>query len=238
MKIRLAAVIVAASAIFHPAVSCQPQPAGNAEAQQHIAALKQSMAANHAKLMKYQWIQSTEVSVKGKVRKDQQEACHYGSDGKVVKTPIGPQAAPQQAPQGGLKGRIVGKKVDEMKDYTERLKSLISHYVPPDPQMIQDAKQAGNASMNAAGGVVTLTFADYYKPGDKVSFGFDAAANKLVSFDVNTYLDDPKSDIVTLTNKFDSLPDGTNYLQQTVLDARSKQIQVTTSNSGYSLVGQ
>jgi hypothetical protein len=41
---------------------------------------------------------------------------------------------------------------------------------------------------------------------------------------------------VTLTNQFASLPDGTNYLQQTVLDMAGKQIKITTTNSGYSKV--
>jgi hypothetical protein len=35
-----------------------------------------------------------------------------------------------------------------------------------------------------------------------------------------------------------SLPDGTNYAQQTVLNATAKQIQVTTNNSNYSKLQQ
>jgi hypothetical protein len=104
--------------------------------------------------------------------------------------------------------------------------------------MIRDATEAGNASLNASGGIVNLSFTDYYKPGDKVSFSFDSAAKKLVSYEVNTYLDDPKNDIVTLTNNFDSLADGTNYVQQTVLDANSKQIHITTTNSNYTRIDQ
>ena len=80
-------------------------------------------------------------------------------------------------------------------------------------------------------------FNDYYKTGDSVQFAFDRETKKLVSYDVNTYLDDPKKDIVTLSNNFATLPDGTSYLQQTVLDAKAKQIQVTTTNSNYSTVG-
>ncbi len=125
-----------------------------------------------------------------------------------------------------------------MKDYMDRLKSLIGHYAPPDPQRMQAAMQAGKASTNVSGDVATLTFNDYYKAGDKVAFAFDTQARKVQSYDVNTYLDDPKKDIVTLTNQFASLPDGTNYLQETVLDAKEKQIQIKTTNSGHSLVAQ
>jgi hypothetical protein len=45
-------------------------------------------------------------------------------------------------------------------------------------------------------------------------------------------MDDPK-DRVTLTVQMASLPDGTNYAQQTVLDATAKKLQVTTTNSNY-----
>ena len=41
-----------------------------------------------------------------------------------------------------------------------------------------------------------------------------------------------------MTNQFASLPDGTNYVQQTVVNATAKQIQIKTTNSGYSLVAQ
>lgn len=81
-----------------------------------------------------------------------------------------------------------------------------------------------------------MTFNDYYKPGDKIALAFDTTVKKLKSYDVNTYLDDPKKDVVTLTNQFAGLPDGTNYLQQTVLDAIGKQIKITTTNQGHSLV--
>jgi hypothetical protein len=231
MKIRIATIVPALILIAVPVLWSQP-----VAMQQKVADLKQSMAENRQKLMKYQWVQSTQVSIKGQVKKDQDEMCRYGPDGKVQKTLIGPPPAPPNIPTGGLKGRIAAKKVDEMKDYTERLKSLISHYAPPQPEMIQAAKDAGNVSLNATGGAVTLTFVNYYKPGDKVSFVIDTASNKLLSYDVNTYLDDPQKDIVTLSNHFASLPDGTNYLQQTVLNAQEKQIQVTTTNSNYSPV--
>jgi hypothetical protein len=49
-------------------------------------------------------------------------------------------------------------------------------------------------------------------------------------------MDYPK-DTVTLTVEMASLPDGTNYVQQTVLDATAKKLQVTTTNSNYQPIG-
>lgn len=210
---------------------------GKQALQQRLAELKQALAANRASLKKYQWIETTQISIKGENKKTQQQGCHYGPDGKIVKTPIGIAEAPKEAPRG-LKGRIVEKKVAEIKDYMSRFKALISHYVPPDPQRMQASFQAGKANLDrSSSGVASLSFSDYYKAGDKIAIGFDTAAKKLASYDVNSYLDSQK-DTVTMTNQFASLPDGTNFLQQTVLTSKSKQIEITTTNSNYTPISQ
>jgi hypothetical protein len=213
----------------------QDEAAGKAQLQARVAELRKAIAANKAQLSKYQWLQTTEVAVKGEVKKQESFQCRYGADGKLQKTPVETNK-PEKAPPGGLKGKLVAKKVAEMKDYNERLKSLISHYVPPDSQTLRAAAQAGHASLQPSEGSATVAFTDYYKPGDKLSITFDTAAKKLTGYDVTTYLDDPKKDVVTLTNQFASLDDGTNYVQQTVLDAQGKQIKITTTNQGHSLI--
>lgn len=205
-----------------------------AAVQQRVTQLKQAIARNQARLKKYTWLQTTTVAVKDETKKEQQQQCQYGPDGKVMKTPVGPPPAPQEQPRG-LKGKIAGKKIEEMKDYIDRSETLIGHYAPPEGDRIQTVMQAGKASLNNADGAATVVLADYYKPGDKVTFSFDGATKKLQSYDVNSYLDDPK-DVVTMTNRFASLPDGTSYLQQTVLDLQAKQIKITTTNSGHSLL--
>ncbi len=216
-------------------VPLQGQGPSKADVQQRVAELKQSVAANKAQLKQYQWLETTTVTLKGETKKDTQQMCRYGPDGKVMKTPVG-EPAPPPKEMRGVKKKIVEKKVDEMKDYVDRVKSLIGHYVPPEPEQMQAALQAGHASLNPGPDSTTIIFTDYYKPGDKVTFGLDPASKKLRAFNVNTYLDDPAKDIVTLTNQFAGLPDGTNYLQQTILDMAGKQLKVTTTNSGYSKV--
>jgi hypothetical protein len=238
MKTRIAilsALVLTAS----PILWSQNQPGGNAAVQERVAQLKQSIAENRARLMKYQWQQNTTVSIKGDVKKDDVMSCRYAPDGTVQKTPLGSGPVQQkQVPTSGIKGKIAQKKIAEMKDYTDRLKSLISHYAPPNPTMIQSAVMAHNVSLDASGGIANLIFTNFYKPGDRVVFGIDTATRKLVSFNVNTYLDDPKSDIVTMANKFDTLQDGTTYLAETDLNATGKQIQITTTNSNYEPIGQ
>ena len=222
---------VAALALVSPACSQEAGP--NAELQQKVAALKQSVAQNQQALHSYPWTEKMETIFKGETKSTKQSQCQYGPDGKVQKTPLGASQPPPQK-QRGVKGKIIEKKTDEMKDYMERVASLIKRYVPPEGSQMQDSFQSGKAGLQPSeGGIVTLVFRDYAKAGDTVKLTFDTAAKKIQGYDVNTYLDAPE-DVVTLKVIFNSLPDGTNYVAQTVLDATAKQIQIRATNSGYS----
>ena len=70
--------------------------------------------------------------------------------------------------------------------------------------------RVGKAHVDSSGGVATVTFDDFYKQGEKLSLAFGTASKEIRSYDVITYLVDPK-DVVTLNNQFASLTDGTNY---------------------------
>jgi len=83
---------------------------------------------------------------------------------------------------------------------------------------------------------VNLIFADYAQPGDKMTLTFDTATKKISGLKIDTYMGQEK-DAVTLQVQMASLPDGTNYESQTVLNATAKQLVVTTTNSDYQKVG-
>lgn len=208
--------------------------AGNPELTQKLASLKEAAAANKQRLQQYTWTETQQLTLKGDPKPVKTFQCEYGPDGRVQKTPIG---APEQSSgrQGGkLKQRIVEKKTEEMKDYMQQVQGVIALYVPPDAQRMQRAFQSGNISMNKTLGSdgVDLVFTNYAQPGDKMTIGFDTTSKKIKTINVNTYMDAPQ-DVVTLAVHFDTLPDGTNYAQQTVLNATAKQLQVSTSNSNY-----
>ena len=136
-----------------------------------------------------------------------------------------------------MKQAIVENKVDEMKEYMEKVAALVHEYVPPDPQKIQAAQSSGNVSTQPSGPALALTVKDYVKPGDSLAIGFDTAAKKLSSYNVNSYVEKPKDDTVTLAVTFATLPDGTAYPQQVLLDATAKKILVKVTNSGYKKSG-
>jgi len=131
-----------------------------------------------------------------------------------------------------MKQRIVEKKKEEMKDYMQDVKGVLAMYVPPDPQKMQQAYQAGNMSLNPGPGVTNLVFTNYAQPGDKMTLTFDTAAKKITALNVDTYMGEAK-DKVTLQVQMGSLPDGTNYPRQTILSASAKELTVTTTNSDY-----
>ena len=211
-----------------------PVFAQNAEMQQKLAAVKQSLVLNKQKLQKYQWYETTQLNLKGDDKPATQNLCQYAPDGTVLKTPIGPPPPP---PSGGrLKQKIVANKKAEMQDYMGDVKGLLSLYVPPNPQKMELAYQAGHFFLNPVGGKMNLVFTDYAQPGDKMSITFDPASKKITAMNVSTYMGEAK-DIVTLDVLMSSLPDGTNFVLKTVLNATAKKLVVTTTNSNYQKVG-
>jgi hypothetical protein len=207
-----------------------PAISQNADLQQMLAAAKQAAAENKQKLHQYQWTESTQLTLKGDAKPPSQYICQYGPDGQVQKTMISPPPPP---PSGGrLKQRVIENKKEEMQDYMEDVKAVLSMYVPPNPQTMQQSFQSGKVSLNPDGGIVNLVFRDYAIPGDQMTLSFDPATKKIVNLNVNTYMGQTK-DAVTLQVRMGSLPDGTNYAQQTVLNASAKQLVVTTTSFNY-----
>lgn len=233
MRMRLTFPMVALA--FTAALAAQA-PADRA------AAIKEALAKNAAALRQYSWVETTTISLKGEVKKQEQKQCYYGADGKVQKTPIPGQAAapkkeapPARGRRGGgaVKEKIVENKVDDMKEYMEKAAALVGEYVPPDPQKIQAAQGAGTLKVEPAGGVTTLSITSYFKPNDSLAIGFDPAAMAMKSYNVKSYVEKPKDDDLTLAVTFAALTDGTSYPAQIQLDVAAKKIQVKVANSGY-----
>lgn len=220
-------LIILVALTLSPTFSALPQ---SAELQEKLAAVKQAAAENKQRLLQYQWIETIQLTLKGNQKPPMENSCRYGPDGQVQKTPIGP---PPQPPSGGrMKQRIIEKKKEEMKDYMQDVRSVLAMYVPPDPQRIQQAYQAGNVALNPVPGAVNLVFSNYAQPGDKMTLTFNTATKKIAALSVDTYMGEAK-DKVTLQVQMGSLPDGTNYVQQSVLTASAKELTVTTTNFNY-----
>ncbi|MGH8111666.1 MAG: hypothetical protein ACREPF_00815 [Rhodanobacteraceae bacterium] len=233
---------VSLSAIFFSgALAAQTREGGMAQGmlKQKLETIKASAAENQAKLHQYTWTETSNITVNGRAMPPKESTASYGPDGKVHKVPIGgTQDAPAGTGRGGrLMARIKENKKAETTDYMQQVGHVISMYVPPTPQKMQQAFEAKKVSFDHANGMADLVFKDYALPGDSMTVAFDTATRKIRSIHVKSYLDTPQ-DAVMLNVQFATLPDGTNHPARTTLDATGKDIHVVNTNSNYRKTGQ
>jgi len=200
--------------------------------QERVVALKASLAASQAILKSYEWVETTVVSVKGDEKSRKQERCYYGADGKVQKVLLS-QSAPPPRKRGPLRRKIAETKQEELTDYMKEAVALVKVYMPPEPVLIQQAKDAGKVSLSPQPGQRTrLTFADYLKIGDSLTLDVDLASNRPLAAKASSYLNSQKEP-VTLDVRFSTLNNNATYVARTVLDAKGKNLKVTVENSGH-----
>ena len=198
---------------------------------QRMAQIRESIAQNQARLRQYSWVETTEMSLGGELKKRQQQDCWYAADGTLQKKPVGAPSEPKKPK--GLKGKVAAKKAAELRDYLDRASSLMSRYVPPDPAQIKAAMQAGKAALDADNsGLASVVFSDFVKPNDRMTLVFDTSTKRLRSLQVASYLDNP-GDAVSLTASFARLDDGTSYLETSELDGKAKEVKIKKTNFGY-----
>ncbi|MGH7177658.1 MAG: hypothetical protein ACREJC_09780 [Tepidisphaeraceae bacterium] len=210
------------------------QPAQQPTMQERVGAMKKSMMQSQQALRQYEWIETTVVFMKGEEKSSTQKRCYYGVDGKVEKVPLAPP--PEQEKKGGIRGKIAEKKKAELTDYMKQAVQLVHSYVPPNQELIEKAKDAGNASVEILdpGKRIALAFKDYQVSGDSLKIEMTLADNRLAGISVSTLLENKsEKDPVTLDVSMGTLDDGTTYSQETVLQAPAKELKVVITNSGY-----
>jgi hypothetical protein len=236
MKSRLTSVVSAAtiSAAVYVLAFALPEASGqNPGLGQKVAEIKQASAANKQALARYTWQEQQAISLKGEVKKTVSYQVSIGADGQQQKIELGSTAAPP--PSGGrLKQRIVAKKTDEFQQYGQQVAALAKQYTQPNPQLLQQAYQQGNASIQLGGapGTVTLVIKNYIKQGDSMTLVFNEGQNAIQTLQVSSYLTDPK-DAVTMVVQFAKLPSGVNHVATAQINGVSKQMTVAIQNFNY-----
>lgn len=211
-----------------------------ASAQQSVAervdALKTSLAASQAALKQFEWIETTVISLKGEEKARKLNRCYYGADGGITKVPL--TTPPPAEKKRGLKGKIAANKKEELTDYMQQAVALVKSYVPPNPALLQAAKDAGKVSLEILepGKRVRLNFRDYQKLGDTLGVEVDVTNNRLLALTVKSYLEDAK-DAVSLNARMAALNDGTSYAETITLEAPAKKLKVAVDNGGYRKIG-
>jgi hypothetical protein len=204
--------------------------------QERVVALKASLAASEAILKRYEWVETTVVSVKGEEKSRKQERCYYGVDGGLQKVVLYQTAPPPK--KRGFLGRIAAKKQEKLAAHIKEAVALVRMYIPPDQGRIQKAKDNGKLSITPVSEQrVKLTFSDHIKSGDILALEVELAGNRPVHAKVTTYVDSQKKP-VTLDVSFDQLDNGVTYASKIVLDDKSERITINVQNSGYRTVGK
>ena len=227
--------VILSAAIFGAALALGQNP----EMQQKVAELKKAAAANKQALAQYTWVETVTISLKGEEKKQEHFQVRLGPDGKQQKQSLDQPAPQQAADSGGRRGRlkehVVEKKKEEYKDYADSIKSLIAQYVPPDKDLIEQARQAGKIALSPVPdneGQFQLAFTNYVKQGDKMTIVIDKAQKGIVSVSINSYLDDPK-DAVTAQVQFSAIPGGPNHVSSVMINGVSKQLTIAIQNGNY-----
>ena len=202
--------------------------------QERVAEIKQAAAQNKQEMAQYTWVEQVTISLKGEQKKQEHFQVHLGPDGKPQKTSLDPPPAPAEH-EGRLKKHIVEKKKEEYKEYADQIKELIQQYVPPEKDLIEQAREKGNIMMGPAAGApgqYRLVLSNYVKQGDNMTLVVDKAQKDLVSLSIATYLDDPK-DAVNVTVAFARVPNGPNHVSGETINGVGKQLTVAIQNSNY-----
>ena len=200
-------------------------------AQERVVALKASLAASQAILKQYEWVETTVVSLKGQEKARQMNRCYHGADGKVQKIPL--TTPPPAEKKRGLRGRIAESKKEELTDSMKEAVALVKGYMPPQPVLIQRAKDAGKVTLQPLSGQrVRLIFADYLKPGDSLALVVDLVSNRPLEAQISSYLDSQKEP-VTLDVRFNTLDNNATYAATSVVNVHAQNLTVKVENSGY-----
>jgi len=227
MTIHLVATLGVSLLLLPGSLALAQQPT----AQERVVALKATLTASQAILKQYEWVETTVVSLKGEEKARQMNRCYHGADGKVQKIPL--TTPPPAKKKRGLRGRIAEKKQEELTDTMKAAVALVKAYVPPQPVLIQKAKDASKVTVQPlAGQRARLTFTDYLKPGDSLSLEVDLMTNRPLQAKVSSYLDSQKEP-VTLDVRFKTLDNNATYAADIALTTPAKDLSVNVQNSGY-----
>jgi hypothetical protein len=198
-----------------------------------VTALETSLQRSTAALHRYEWTETTVVTVRGEAMPRRESRCRIGPNGKVVRDDVEAAAdtGGKKAPAG--RGRAVTQ-VESLPDAVEEAVALVKQYLPLEPARIQAARDAGRVTVKSpdAQGKAHITIADYIKGGDSVAIDLDTAKNHLAGVAVSTFTDKVKH-AGTIKMDVASLSDGTVYPSSAVLDIKDEGVTVAVTSGGH-----
>ena len=196
-----------------------------------VTGVREDLVRSHNELLKYIWIEQTEVLVGGKLKSSRSLRCGYDNQSNIIRTPLGPEQQKPTSRQTSNRPSVRSK--GEMQDYIERAISRIREYAPPNPAVIDHLLTSGQASLGrSSGNTAEVLMTHYFQDGDSLVFTYEPASKRLLRVVVSSSLSGRK-DPVTLDAVYELLPGNVNHLATATLKAPSKKVQVNVKNVDY-----
>jgi len=207
--------------------SSQAQAPGVENLQAVAEKIIQGRKSNLQALKAYSWNQRTEVVKDGEVMSTKLELVRYDSIGYEQRSTLD-QKAPKQKKR--IAGRVQQKKMGEMKEWGENVKSLLMKYSLPDLASLNGF--LGKASINSSeeSGQTILTSNNVIQSGDRMTMYINSKDKKILKTQVFTSYE---TDSVYVEITHGQLPEGINYIKEMKLDISTKEIQLKVENFNY-----
>jgi len=216
----------------------QPVSAQDPAAAERAAAIKAQLAKSQTALRRYEWLETTVVSLNGEEQSRKERRCFYGADGRVQKVLVKQSAsAPKVRAAFGLEAGNSEKSRKDKEataEYLEDAEKLIHQYIPLNQSGIQAADKEGKLTYQLVekGKRGRLTIRNFLKTGDSVDLDMDLVSNRPLIMNISSYLNF-EVEPVMLTAAFGTLDGSVIYTSETVLEVMRRNLKVTVQNNGY-----
>jgi hypothetical protein len=207
--------------------SSQEQAPGAENLQSVAEKIIAGRSSNQQALRAYSWNQNTEVIKDGEVMSTKLELVRYDGSGHELRTILN-QKKPEQKKR--IAGRVQKKKMGEMKQWGENVKSLLMKYTLPDEASLNGFLSKASIKPAEQPGQTVLTSNNVIQSGDRMTMYINAKDKKILKTQVFTNYE---ADSVYMEITHGQLPEGINYINEMKLDISTKEIQLKVENFNY-----
>ena len=207
------------------------QPASSKTHEENLQDISEKIILNRNNnrqlLNEYSWNQRTEIAQEGEVIVTRLELVRYDSSGYEQRSVLN-QKAPEKKKR--IAGRIQNKKMGEMKEWGDNIKSLLMQYTLPDPSSLIGFLDKANIKSTEEPGQIMLTSNNVIRSGDRMTIYINKNDKKIQKTEVFTR---HEADSVYLEILHGQLPEGLNYIKEMNLDISTKEIRLKVENFNY-----
>ncbi len=175
----------------------------------------------------YSWNQRTEIAKEGEVIITRLELVRYDSNGDEQRSILN-QKTPERKKR--IAGRIQKKKMKEMNEWGDNIKSLLMQYTLPDLSGLISFLDKASIKSTEEPGQIMLTSNNVIQSGDRMTIYINKNDKSIQKTEVFTR---HEADSVHLEILHGHLPAGLNYIKEMNLDISTREIRLKVENFNY-----